>query len=699
MNDTDIIIQNIAKNYTRYLAIKKILLLCSHKNYQISVALMLYDMANNIDREHDEIFIIADKDETCYSHILYIKKKSNYTYEYLYTLINKIRKIILKFIQMKEYKMPKTYGFFDYYYCDDIIFNISNNTIEKLKRAIDKKYNEISDLIILNCLLRYGMLLNYYELTFSDKFYEILYKNHIKIEGLSSPFNCMLLEYDNKIRFCSLFYDTDKYFGSMGNLFNIDIDKLKNKYIYLNASSHGLFYKTTKFVYDNIDNNINFLLILYSVPADYERSKYFYLLKDSPKCNFYRQLSNIKVYNRYQNYTYFTNVVHIFNFGIKINMKDIISTITDNNNKFVDITEEEKIMLCKEYYRLNTSTNIFKLYDVSNHEWKNIVERFLNDIANYNDNSSNIIFKKIPGDHYIYKKLLDEMTNKYIKNPGEILKQVYNIVNEYNEHNLDISTCESFSLIGSVFYYKNNMFDIQKNVLRKLLNKIKIYMKTHENKNINDYSLYILIMLMRYNTMLAGSQHWNIPYNYYKYINKMYNVKVEGFSSPLNSQLLLIDDNSFFCSLFYDVDKYFGSIGSFFNTDMIKFYDFFRKKHGDYLSFSLNPPYIESLIVEMTKVVDNCLNIIPKIRFFIGLPYWSNFEPIDNISKNKYLKYVHIFNKGTYYYEGNYGNINTQIYTTGKSKYIFWVLSNFDILQHEKEYDSIIKYFDPSTKF
>ncbi|ATZ80282.1 WW domain-containing protein [Bodo saltans virus] len=48
------------------------------------------------------------------------------------------------------------------------------------------------------------------------KVYDYMYKNmDVKGEGFASPFNSKLLEKDGTI-FCSLFYDTDKWFGSKG---------------------------------------------------------------------------------------------------------------------------------------------------------------------------------------------------------------------------------------------------------------------------------------------------------------------------------------------------------------------------------------------------------------------------------------------------------------------------------------------------
>ena len=605
-------------------------------------------------------------------------------------MIDRIRGIILKFTTKNKYKIPSEYGYNGtIYYCDNHSFYINSDTIETLLNSIDEKYKNAGNLIILNCILRYGVLLDYYQTTFSDKFYELLHdKFNVTIEGLSSPFNCMLLKYGGNIKFCSLFYDTDKYFGSLGNLFSLDIKKYKNEVIYLNSSSHNLFYKTTKFVYENIKNN-NFLLILYSIPKDYERSKYFYLIKDSKNCTYYRQLHSVKLYNRLHNYVYATETVNVFNIGKhNPNVNNLVNILKGNDTGYIEISKEEQKMIYIEYYRLTTSLKILNLYNKNNMEWRNIIERFLNNIANTNSNGD-IIFKSVKNDNRIFKALLDEMIEKHINNAGDLLKEIYNIVNNFNI-NINYQEMESFKFDDNVIYYKDKMFNVNPRIIKILTLNSKKY-----DKDSNPL-VHILCMIIRYEAMLSGSQHWNIPYNYYKYVNEMYNVKVEGFSSPLNSQLLLVDNNSYFCSLFYDVDKYFGSIGSFFDLDIVKYYEEYKKKHGEYLSISINPPYVEILIEKMVETINKWILLIPKIRFFVGLPYWTNFKPIDDINENKLIKYKKIFKKGDYYYEGKFGEITTQIYSTGKSKYIFWVISNFDLLKNEKEYNSIEKYFNPA---
>ena len=74
-------------------------------------------------------------------------------------------------------------------------------------------------------------------------------------------------------------------------------------------------------------------------------------------------------------------------------------------------------------------------------------------------------------------------------------------------------------------------------------------------------------MIMRYGVIISSSQHWAIPKTVYQKLINLYDINYEAFALPLNSQLMMVLPKSteYFSSLFYDTDKYFGSVGSFFN--------------------------------------------------------------------------------------------------------------------------------------
>jgi len=113
---------------------------------------------------------------------------------------------------------------------------------------------------------------------------------------------------------------------------------------------------------------------------------------------------------------------------------------------------------------------------------------------------------------------------------------------------------------------------------------------------------HIAKMLLRYECMYPGGQQWGSSEADYTMLHDHYNVRLEGFASPKNSQLLYHAD-SYFCSLFYDTDRVFGSRGSFFACDFVEF----ARQYPDlpYVGFLVGPPYIAHLMNDcMKKLLD-----------------------------------------------------------------------------------------------
>lgn len=97
---------------------------------------------------------------------------------------------------------------------------------------------------------------------------------------------------------------------------------------------------------------------------------------------------------------------------------------------------------------------------------------------------------------------------------------------------------------------------------------------------------------------------------------------LEGFASPLNAR------TSRFCSAFYDVDKDFGSLGSFFEDSWVS-----MQNPNNMLVIFLNPPFEETLIKRMESRIfqaldqnssnDQDLERNTPLVFVVCLPDWS----------------------------------------------------------------------------
>ena len=142
-----------------------------------------------------------------------------------------------------------------------------------------------------------------------------------------------------------------------------------------------------------------------------------------------------------------------------------------------------------------------------------------------------------------------------------------------------------------------------------------------------------------------------------------FNLDFECFASAINST------SNHYCSIYYDVEKYFGSKGSFFNSIPLK---------GTY---SFNPPY-------QTDVITNGINKLLlhlkyadnrnyKLNFIITIPIWDlhgkyimsefslednkndidygEFEIMNTVKKSKYFKGFRMVRKEDFtYLDHNY---------------------------------------------
>lgn len=99
---------------------------------------------------------------------------------------------------------------------------------------------------------------------------------------------------------------------------------------------------------------------------------------------------------------------------------------------------------------------------------------------------------------------------------------------------------------------------------------------------------------LRYDIMAPGGQQMSIPRGYYKFLYDKFGVRNEAFSSAINAQLLGLPDTRF-CSLFPDIESKFGSIGNFWDVDMLKYPG----------AWMINCPFISSLAIRAVQKVES----------------------------------------------------------------------------------------------
>ncbi len=115
------------------------------------------------------------------------------------------------------------------------------------------------------------------------------------------------------------------------------------------------------------------------------------------------------------------------------------------------------------------------------------------------------------------------------------------------------------------------------------------------------FNEYLAILIARYISMGTTNNHCSVP----PHVINFCNIKTELFGSPLNT------NTEQYCSPMLDIEKYFGSLGSFFSYDMCS---------GTYL---LNPPYDESIINIAMEKIFQVLNTQKEITVIIVLPIWD----------------------------------------------------------------------------
>ena len=169
----------------------------------------------------------------------------------------------------------------------------------------------------------------------------------------------------------------------------------------------------------------------------------------------------------------------------------------------------------------------------------------------------------------------------------------------------------------------------------------------------------ILIIIYRYQLLGSNNHQLGVKSDIMKKMNTDYNLNYECFASSINCTF------NHYCSVYYDVERFFGSFGSFFNLIPIK---------G---TFGLNPPYqkeiIENSITKALGHLSEADKNEKELTFIITIPIWDNegkktmkeeynnqlpqqnidygnFEIIDTIKKSQYHKITRMIPKEKFTY-------------------------------------------------
>lgn len=274
-------------------------------------------------------------------------------------------------------------------------------------------------------------------------------------------------------------------------------------------------------------------------------------------------------------------------------------------------------------------------------ELKVIFERWILTLANDVEENEDIIFstRKISLDYPATAKMLSELQDKRIPSPHSRYKPIL--------------------IYGSKFialqsYPKSKLPIIVNN------NTIKIndYTRTFPPGNLKillamtSDLMSLGTMIMRYACTLMGGRQWTSPLDIYRYVVDRYKVTVEAFASPMNAQVLYLNNSDLkYCSIFPDTDAPYGSMGDFFKVDLVGKHVF------------ANPPRIDNIILPVVqRMIQTCERASDSfVRFIVEVPEWTDAEYYIILMNSPFKVFDHSFGKGQHYFVDTTDKFNKSI--------------------------------------
>jgi HrpA-like RNA helicase len=284
--------------------------------------------------------------------------------------------------------------------------------------------------------------------------------------------------------------------------------------------------------------------------------------------------------------------------------QNFISGITVNKKIFSYEYKKQDVEYTRYIYvkKMASMTN--------NYEHLNILERWLMSLA-YTTPDEIFTLSNLIVENKYYQKMLQEFSdtgkatdrNNVVKAPG-----TGGIAEKWLQLAIEFATLKDYILCPDPIFKDGNIIigELNKSISEK---RLKLFRKKTDDINI-------ACMILRYESLLPRSQQWSTPTEIYQ-VFKNYGFEIEGFASPINSRMLELNENAKFCSLFYDTDHYFGSLGPFHK------YNFTNEK------VTVCLPYVEQIIVDALKHMLKNKNA----TYYIGAPSWDDADYIKTMKE------------------------------------------------------------------
>jgi hypothetical protein len=274
-----------------------------------------------------------------------------------------------------------------------------------------------------------------------------------------------------------------------------------------------------------------------------------------------------------------------------------------------------------------------KTYRRTEHILNNMFSKYIMNALSKN----NTIDPLIPYDYNDIESFMIDISTEIEKfeKIGEKQKGELEVIIKYIKENMDFKKWFNDGFDKLYSYYLSDEYILSKNNMNKQITindknmtiyyygepvtlHINLYNKIMNRFDINfsqDKDLYIWCLCKRYSILSSMNNQLAVHYKTMKIMQNKYNICFELFGSVFNTF------NKNYCSLFYDIEKYFGSVGSFFDLEI---------KRGN---FSMNPPFDPVIIKDCVQKCEDILKYKSDILILIWIPIWD-IEGITYLRKN-----------------------------------------------------------------
>lgn len=149
----------------------------------------------------------------------------------------------------------------------------------------------------------------------------------------------------------------------------------------------------------------------------------------------------------------------------------------------------------------------------------------------------------------------------------------------------------------------------------------------------------VAAMTIREACLMPRGRQYTQPLLITKYYVEQCGVNLEGFATPINAQILAVDPNLWFCSLFPDTDGPFGSQGSFFKTK------FSRAR------MTIYPPFVEAVVDQTAVHLASMFDEGEQLFAVITVPDWKDAKYYPILTTSSYCKKTFTIKKNENYSE------------------------------------------------